>query len=121
MPAIIVKHYNHLNKAFPVWDTPQGKLVKSKDHYDRLMKENNMISYEESIERSKYNGQKPLVVSQKALDLVNEAKNRKDSKGRVRLDGKFGEELVKMGAIGKKIPNYMKLPQKYQEMGGFNT
>jgi hypothetical protein len=116
---IIVKSYNHLNKAFPNWDTPQGKLVKNKDHYDRLMKENGMISYEQSVENSKKAGNKPYILSKDAESIIREAKLKRNSKGQVKLDGKLGEKLVKIGAINKKIPNYMKLPSAYQPKGSF--
>ena len=47
MPAIIVKNYEHFNRSLPNWDTPKGKYIKTKDQYDRAMKEAGMISYEE--------------------------------------------------------------------------
>lgn len=117
---IIVKNWEHVNKAFGNWDTPNGKHVKNKDHYDRLMKEGKYITYEEGLERSKNNGKKPYVLSKKAWELIAHAKNKANSKGRVKLEGKFGEELVKMGAISKKIPNYMQLPAAYTGKGGFS-
>ncbi len=116
---IIVKNYNHLNKAFGSWDTPQGKLVKSKDHYDRLMKENNMISYEESIDRSRNNGKKAYVLSKDAEDIIKAAKMKRGPDGKVKLDGKLGDALVKIGAINKKVPSYMNLPSSYTK-GGFS-
>ncbi len=117
---IIVKHYNHLNKAFPKWDTPQGTLVKSKDHYDRLMKENNMITYEESVERSKNNGNKPYVTSDKAWAIIKAAKNSADKKGNIKgLGDKTIEAMKSIGAIDKKIPAYMKIPERYMKQGGF--
>lgn len=114
---IIVKNYSHINKAFPNWDTPHGKLVKNKDHYDRLMKENNMITYEESVERSKNNGNKPYVTSQKAWDIIKSAKNSKDKNGNVKLSDRTIDAMKSIGAIGKKIPDYMKLPSAYQPKG----
>lgn len=112
MPNIIIgQTYNHYNRAL-------GCQVNNKDHYERLMKEGNFITYEESIERSKNNGNKPYILSKDARDVIIAAKNRKNSKGKVRLDGQLGEKLIKMGAINKTIPDYMKLPSHYTK-GGF--
>lgn len=108
---VIVKNYTHLNKSFGNWDTPEGKLVKNKDHYDRLMKEGNYTSYDEARDRDKYIGNKPYVASQKALDIIKSAKATKDKNGNVKLSGRTLEALREIGAIGKKIPEYMKLPQ----------
>lgn len=116
---IIIKSYNHLNKAFPNWDTKEGVHVKSKDHYDRLIKENNMISYEESIDRSKNNGNKPYVTSDKAWAIIKAAKNCTDKNGKIKgLGDRTIKAMKEIGAIGKTIPEYMKLPSNYNK-GGF--
>lgn len=120
MPAIIVKNYNHVNKAFANWDTKEGVLVKNKDHYDRLMKQNNMISYEESMERNKNNGKKPYVISKKALDIIKTVKNSADKHGKLKLSDRTIDAMVKMGAMGKKIPDYMKISGLNSEKGGFS-
>ncbi len=111
MEIIIKQSYNHFNKAL-------GVHVKNKDHYDRLMKEGNYCSYEQSIENGNNSGKKPYILSKEAENIIREAKLKRDSKGKVKLDGKFGEKLVKIGAINKKIPDYMKLPSAYTQ-GGF--
>lgn len=119
MVGIIIKKYDHVSKAFGNWDTPQGRVVKNKDHYDRLMKENNMITFEESQQREKNQKLKPYVVSKKALDIIHSAKNSKDSKGRVKLSDRTIDAMKEIGAIGKKIPSYMNVPKMKSDMGGF--
>lgn len=81
MPEIIVKNYSHINSALPNWDTPRGKLIKSKDHYDRCVKEAGMTSYEniKSPQRKEYQ------ISDKAREIIRTAKNSVDKKGNVRL------------------------------------
>lgn len=101
---IIVKNWNHYNSAL-------GVHVKSKDHYDSLMKKGNYISQEEQNDRCKNNGNKPFVLSKDAEDVIRAAKIKRNSKGEVKLDGKLGEKLIKMGAINKNIPSYIKLPK----------
>jgi hypothetical protein len=121
MTAIIVKSYAHVNKALPNWDTPQGRIVKSKDHYDRLMKENNMVSYETMMQQAENKKLKPYILSKKAQAIINHASNVKDKKGRVKLSDSAIDAMKEIGAIGKSIPDYMKLPSAYQGKGGFNT
>lgn len=114
MVAIIVKNYSHLNKAFANWDTPQGKLVKSKDHYDRLMKQEGMISYEEMQRRAETKKLKNYEVSSDTRAIIQAAKNSKDKNGNIKLGDKAVQALIKKGVIGKKIPSYMQLPSVYK-------
>ena len=115
---IIVKNYAHVNKSFSNWDTPNGRIVRSKDHYERLCEEQGMISYEESIERSKDNGKKPYILTEKAKAIIQAAKNSKDSRGTVKLSDKTIDAMRSIGAINKNIPSYMQLPTAYNK-GGF--
>ncbi len=105
---VIIKNYDHYNRAI-------GKHIRSKDHYDYEMKSNNYITHEEAIERSKNNGNKEYVLSQNGWDIINSAKNSKDSKGRVKLSDRTIDAMKKIGAVGKKIPDYMKLPSHYNQ------
>lgn len=108
MPSIIIKNYEHYNRAL-------GCHVKNKDHYDRLMKEGNYISYEESIERSKDNGKKPYNLSEKGWDIIKAAKNSKDKNGRVKLSDRTIDAMKEIGAIKtQKVPSYMQLPSAYK-------
>lgn len=108
---IIVKNYSHYNSAL-------GTYVKSKDHYDTLMKKGNYIPYEQSIDENKNNGNKPYITSKKALEIIKAAKCSKDKEGNVRLSDRTIDAMVSIGAMGKKIPEYMKLPSNYTK-GGF--
>lgn len=117
--GIIVKSYEHFNKSFPNWNTPNGVHVKSKDHYDRLMKQNNMITYEQAQQQATGPKRKDYVLSKDAKAVIEHARSVKDSKGNVKLGDKAIEKMIKMKAIGKKLPNYMQIPEKYQPKGGF--
>ncbi len=108
---IIVKNWSHYNSAL-------GTYVKSKDHYDTLMKKGNYVPYEEQCERSKSSGNKPYVTSNKALEIIKAAKCSKDRKGNVKLSDRTIDAMKSIGAIDKKIPDYMKLPSGYTK-GGF--
>lgn len=119
MPAIIVKSYEHFNKALPHWDTPHGVHVKSKDHYDRLMKENNMITQEEANRRNESKQLKAYTLSKESRDIIAAAKLKTDSKGRLTLGQKMVEKMVEKGILGKKVPSYMQMPSVYAKKGGF--
>lgn len=121
MPNIIIKNYEHVNRSFGNWDTPNGKYVRNKDHYDRLMKENNYVTHEEGQEQNQGMGEKPYILSKKGWDIIRAAKNSKDSKGRVKLSDRTIDAMKEIGAVGKKIPSYMQLPSAYTGKGGFST
>ena len=111
---IIVKNYQHINSALPNWNTPKGVLVKSKDHYDKLCKEAGMVPYEKNNSGPKL---KDYNLSSKAKAIIEAAKNAKDSKGRVKLSDRTVDALKDIGAIGKKIPDYVNIPKS--KKGGF--
>ena len=122
MPAIIVKNYEHFNRSLPNWDTPKGKYIKTKDQYDRAMKEAGMISYEEMnrIVESNKNKEKKYVPSAKAIGILKAAMSKKDRNGNVKPDGRTIEAMKDMKAVLPKVPDYMKLPSVYSKKGGFN-
>ena len=120
--GIIVKSYEHINRSFSGWDTPNGRHVRSKDHYDRLCKEQGMVSFEKAEElaqRGREAKQKPYTISKDSEEIIREARLKADRKGNVKLSDRQIEVLVKRKAIGKKIPDYMKLPSEYSKKGGF--
>lgn len=116
MPNIIIKQsYSHINRSLPDWDTPNGRIVKNKDHYDRLMKENGMVSYEQMQKHAEGKKLKDYELSERGKSLIRSVSGAKDSKGRVKLGDRAIKAMVDMGAIGKKIPDYMKLPDVYNK------
>lgn len=120
---IIVKSYEHVNRSFNNWDTPNGKYIKNKDHYDRTMKEQGMVSYEKmkQMTEENYRRDKKFEPSKKALGIVKYAIEHADKNGNVKLSGKAVQALKEMKAIRPKIPNYMKLPSAYSKTGGFDN
>lgn len=119
MVGIVVKNYQHFNKSLPNWNTPQGVLVKSKDHYDRLCKEAGMVSYEKAKEMASGPKTKDYLLSKKAQSIIESARNSKDRNGRVKLSDKTVKAMAEIGAINKRVPSYMELPKAYQLKGGF--
>lgn len=111
MTAIIVKDYHFISKSFGGWDTPTGRLVKGKDHYDRLMKEQGMVPYEGD---KKGPTRKEYSISEQSLAIIRDAKMAADRRGNVKLGDRAIKALIDRKAIGKKIPDYMKLPGVYK-------
>ena len=119
--GIIVKNYAHINKSFKGWDTPQGKIIRSKEHYERTMAEQGMVSFEQAeeiAEKARQTRIKPYKVSEKSLAIINAAKQSADRKGNVKLSDRTIDALIQKKAIGKKVPSHMNLPSHYQ--GGFS-
>lgn len=115
MQIIIKQSYNHYN-------TSLGMKIKNKDHYDRVCKEQGMVSYEQAAELA-VKGRKSKIrdykVSDESLAIIESAKNSKDSKGNIKLGDRAIKALIDKKAIGKTIPEYMKLPSTYNK-GGFS-
>lgn len=102
--------WEHINTALPDWDTPYGRHIKNKDHYDRIMKENGFISYEEAKDRNKNGGLKPYVLSEKAQRILYIVKRDKKN-GRIKMSGELIGRMKEIGAIKEtKIPEYMMIP-----------
>ncbi len=119
MHIIVKQSYSHINSSFPKWDTPTGVRVKNKDHYDRLMKENGMVSFERAEELAAQKKPKDYSVSKESLAIIKAARMSADKNGNIKLGDKAIKALIEKKAIGKKIPDYMKLPSVYEKKGGF--
>lgn len=122
MEIIVKSSYAHINRSLPNWDSPQGRIVKNRDHYDRLCKENGMVSYEKAEEMAdiaRKSKIKPYEISKDALAIIKAAKNSSDNKGNVKLGDKVIKAMIDKKIIGKKIPSYMQLPSSYNGKGGF--
>jgi len=115
MPNIIVKNYEHINQSLPNWDTPKGKYIKNKDHYDREMKKAGMVTLDKISTRK----EKEYVLSDKARGIINSASMIKDKKGNIKLSDRQIDAMKETGAIGKKIPEYIKMPPMNRKGGGF--
>ncbi len=117
MQIIVKQSYNHYNSSL-------GMQIKNKDHYDRVCKEMGMVSYEQAAElaeQGKKSKIKEYKVSDESLAIINAAKQSVDKKGNVKLGDLAIDALIARKAIGKKIPDYMKLPSAYNNKGGFNS
>lgn len=115
MQIIVKQSYAHYN-------TSLGMNIRNKDHYDRVCKERGMVSYEKAAELAEH-GKKSKIkdykISRESEDLIRYANGIKDSKGNLKLGDVAIKALIDKKAIGKKIPDYMKLPAAYSKKGGF--
>ena len=119
MQIIVKQSYAHHNRSFSNWDSPKGVWVKNKDHYDRLCKEQGMVSYDKAQAECTGPKLKEYKLTKESEQLIKEARLRADSRGNVKLSDKMIDVLVKKGAVGKKVPDYMKLPAHYGKKGSF--
>lgn len=101
----------------PDWDSPYGKWIPTKDKYDYAMKKYDMVSYEKMQQQAEGKKLKEYKLSDEAKAIIQAAKMSKDKKGNVKLSERAISAMVKKGALGKKIPNYMQLPAAYQVRG----
>ncbi len=117
MQIIVKQSYNHYNRSL-------GMQIKNKEHYDRVCKEGGWVSYEqaqEMAEKGRAEKIKPYKISRESEEIIKYAEQIKDKKGNVKLGDRAIKALIDKKAIGKAIPDYMKLPSAYDSKGGFTN
>lgn len=90
MPHIKIENYDHINRSFKEWDTPQGKKIRNKREYDEAMKRDGLVSEEKAADMVRAKKEKRDNTPYKAspemrefMDGVNSDKN-----GNVKLSGR---------------------------------
>lgn len=111
MVYISIKNYEHVNRSFKNWNTPQGRYIKNKDDYDRAMKEEGMITAEES--ESKVKKLKDYNLSHDAEEIIRESRNKIKSGGLKLSDG-ITQKMIDKGIIKKKGFGLEHLPKHLQ-------
>lgn len=124
MEIIVKQSFKHVNRSLPNWDTPGGRKVKSEAHYKQLLKENNMISYEQAQEQAQKNAKgRDYKLSGTAQEIINDVKSHCKDKNNLQLKDKpkLVEKMIKHGVI-KDNSQYLKyLPSAYQPKGGYSN
>ena len=94
--GIIVKQYEHYNRAFSGWDSPQGKYISSKADYQRELDRQGMITVDEAERRGMNSGAKRMeyVLEKDTKELIENVRQTADSKGRIRPGDKAIEKLM---------------------------
>ena len=96
--------------------------IRDRAHYERVCKEKGMVPLEQAEEmaaKGRESRTKNYKISDESRAIIEAAKNSKDSKGNIKLGDRAIKALIDRKAIGKTIPDYMKLPSAYQPKGGF--
>ena len=118
MVSIIVKNYSHFNRSFRKWDSPKGRYISSRADYEKAMKEEGMIPYEQAkdiAEKIKEQREEyPNKLSPKAMSLLTSVNVKKD--GKIKLSDRQVDRLQEIG-VKVKMPDW--LPKHYKEQGGF--
>ena len=113
MPSIIVKRYEHFNRAM-------GKYITSRSHYEKEMAKGGYVPFEVAEKmaesyKSKHNGGYNGI-SSKAMEVCKAAKDMADKKGNLRIGTKLQKGMENVGVSF----DMSKLPKHYQdiEQGG---
>lgn len=112
MPNIIVKNYEHWNTSLGNWDSPKGKYISSRAHYEKELAKQGFVSFEKA-ESIKTDSHKPYQgISAKAMEVCKAAKDTADKKGNLRI----GTKLQKgMESVGVSF-DMSRLPKHYQDI-----
>ena len=113
MVGIIVKNYEHFNKALPNWHSPKGRYISSKKQYIEECKRAGLEPYREPEKR-----EVKLKPNEDTISFLNSL--RADKKGKVKLSDKQVDFMVSKGAIKDRDVYADKLPKHYMQSGGFN-
>ena len=111
---IIVKKYTHFNRSFKHWDTPKGKLIRSKAHYEEEMKRGGFVGYEEGsrIAEQTYNYNNYKRLSSEAQDVIKAARLQSDRKGNIKPSEKLIDGMKRVG-VKFNIPDWC--PRHYKD------
>ena len=95
MQIIVKQSYNHYNRSL-------GMQIRSKEHYDRVCKEGNWVSYEQAQEiadKARSEKIKPYKVSIESEEIIKYAHQIKDKKGNLKLGDVAIKKLIDKKAI----------------------
>ena len=111
MANIIIRNYEHWNTALPNWDSPKGKYIRSKAHYEQELAKAGMVSFDQA-EKNKVDSHKPYKeMSREAMEVCKAAKDIADKKGNLRIGTRLQKGMEKVGVSF----DMDKLPKHYQE------
>lgn len=109
--GIVVKNYEHYNRSLGNWDSPKGKYISSKAHYERELAKQGMVPFDKA-ETTKTDPHKSYDgISKKAMEVCMAAKQMADKNGNI----KVGSRLKKgMESVGVSF-DLSRLPKHYQD------
>lgn len=112
MANIIIKRYEHFNKALPNWDSPHGKYISSRAHYEKELAKGGFVPFEKA-EKMKVDTHKPYDgISDKAMKVCLAAKSMADKKGNIRIGSRLQKGMEEVGVSF----DMSKLPKCYQDV-----
>ena len=120
MTGIIIKNYEHFNRALPNWDSPKGKYIKSKKHYQEEVAKAGLVPFSESESMAnKYDRDRarPYDLSKKAREVMDSARQGADKKGKIQWSGRLVEGMKDVGVAF----NHDHCPSHYKNKGGFDS
>jgi hypothetical protein len=93
--GIIVKNYEHHNRAFSGWDSPQGKYISTKAEYQRELDRQGMITCEEAEKRGLNSGAKrhEYKITEDTQQLIENVRMTADANGKIKPGDKAVEAL----------------------------
>jgi len=116
--GIIVKNYEHHNRAFSGWDSPQGKYISSKSEYQKELDRQGMVTVEQAEREGLNSGakRKEYKITPETQQLIESVKQTADSKGRIKPGDRAIQKLY------EKRPSYNAeaLPKSLPTEGGID-
>ena len=120
--GIIVRNYEHFNKSFRNWHTPEGRYISSKTDYERALKEEGMITEKQANRQGLNTGPKrtDYKVTDDTLALIESVKQTQDKNGTVHPGDRAIDALRTKQTQAKMVAqDRAKLPSHYHDKGGW--
>ena len=89
---IIIKKYEHFNRSL-------GKQIRSKAHYEKEMRKQGMVSWEEGqriAQKAREKASKPYSLSNKADEVIRAAKDMTHN-GKINVEGRLIKAMEDVG------------------------
>lgn len=87
MPYIKVNNYEHINRSFKNWNTPNGRYIRSKADYEKALHEEGMVTEKQARDMGYTDTPKTkqrYELSNKSKSLLESVRNTKDVNGKIR-------------------------------------
>lgn len=106
MPGIHIKNYEHVNRSFKNWNTPNGRYISSKADYEKALAEEGMVTEKQARDRGLTDNdktKKKYEISKESIQLLNSVRNTRDANGKLRPTQRQIQQLKQKFKYNTKV------------------
>jgi len=111
MANIIIKKYEHVNSSLGNWDTPKGKYIKSRQHYNDVLRRQGFLPYDKACQLAeKKQSEVKWIPSKDCVDMIKAAKELGNKDGSITL-GQHPKLVDAMKSKGMRFEQHPQLKE----------